>query len=138
MPKVLLVEDDPMTVTLLKTFFEIEGFQAIIPANGGSDTIVETIRTERPELLLLDVHLRELNGMELLTHLRGDRQYDRMGIFVVSGTDVGELCLRAGADGFLLKPYAPSDLLYLIRAYLEKQTGQQPDKAPTRPPEQVP
>jgi|YelNatPaOPRAMG01_1025707.scaffolds.fasta_scaffold05883_12 DNA-binding response OmpR family regulator len=137
MPKVLLVEDDPMTVALLKTFLEIEGFQTVIPANGGSDVIVETIRTEQPELLLLDVHLREINGMELLTHLRADRHYDRMGIFVVSGTEVGEQCLRAGADGFLLKPYAPSDLLHLMRAYLEKKTGQQPQKAPTRPLEQT-
>jgi len=115
MPKVLLIEDDKMMISLLKTLLEIEGFQAGEYNGQEQATLEETINREKPDLILLDVHLRRINGFDILQKIRADQRFRGIRILMTSGMDLRAKCLESGADGFLLKPYMPDDLIRIIQ-----------------------
>ena len=116
MPKIVLIEDDSTMLSLLKTLLEIEGYSAKgFDGQLDPDSMVETIHEEAPDLVLIDVHLRKLNGFDLLKAIRSDSRLKSLIVMMSSGMDVGEQCKRAGADGFILKPYMPDELLAHIR-----------------------
>jgi CheY-like chemotaxis protein len=121
MPKVMLIEDDAVMLSLLQTLLEYEGFQTV-QLNNGEGTISEIIsrvRREKPELLLLDIHLRNLNGLDLLRMLRQDEELKSIRVLVSSGMELSAQSHMEGADGFILKPYMPDDLVGQIRATLK-------------------
>jgi DNA-binding response OmpR family regulator len=114
--KVMLVDDDRTTRAILKTLLELERF-TVAAWNGqsGSDILAQ-IRNEDPQVLLLDVHLRSVSGLDILRQIRADNQINEMRVLMTSGMDLKDQCLEAGADAFLLKPYIPDELINLIRA----------------------
>ncbi len=115
MPKVMLIEDDQTLVGLLKTLLEIEGFCIASPDRPDLDWIPQLIHREQPDVVLMDVHMRSANGLDLLRAIRKDPDPTRARIIMTSGIDLGDQCLAAGADGFMLKPYIPDDLVKMIR-----------------------
>jgi DNA-binding response OmpR family regulator len=108
--KVLLVEDDATMRGLLKTLLELEGF-TVLTADGNAENLVAEIERFAPQSILLDYHLRKLTGIQLLCLLRADEHLSRPSILMTSGEDRKEQCLDAGADGFLMKPFMPEDLI---------------------------
>ena len=113
MPRIMLAEDDLTMVTLLKTLLSMEGYQVI--ALTIDDDIFEAVRNERPDVLLLDVHLPQVNGLDVLAQVRADDETRDLKIVMTSGLNLEEECTRSGADGFLLKPYMPDDLLAILK-----------------------
>jgi DNA-binding response OmpR family regulator len=114
--KVLLVEDDATMQAVLRTLLEIEGFQvSIAPDRKGQKELVNFIKDENPDVMLLDVHLRETSGIEILRELRQDAAYANTRVIMTSGLDVKEKCIAAGANSFLLKPYMPDELIKKLR-----------------------
>jgi DNA-binding response OmpR family regulator len=114
--KVLLLEDDATMQAVLRTFLEIEGYQVVIaPVLKGQEDLVAFIRRQKPDVMLLDVHLRNSNGIEILRELRQDTAFAATRIILTSGSDVGEKCLAAGASSFLMKPYMPDELINKLR-----------------------
>jgi len=81
--------------------------------------IISRVRREQPELLLLDVHLRHLNGLDLLRKLREDDELKSIRVLVSSGMELSAQSHMEGADGFILKPYMPDDLVSRIRDTLK-------------------
>jgi DNA-binding response OmpR family regulator len=118
MHKVLLVEDDANMITLLKTYLELEGFQVIAPIANNREQIVALAKKEAPNLLLLDVHLNRQNGLDVLQDIRQAGNGRHPYVIMMSGSDLREECLHAGADAFMMKPYMPSDLVVLMRSLL--------------------
>jgi len=115
-PKIMLVEDDHTMMTLLTTLLRFEGFETAIIKNDESlDIIMEDIRQEMPDVILLDVHLRRINGLDLLSAIRQDKRTCQIGVIMTSGMDVSQRCMDLGANVFILKPYMPEDLLQKIR-----------------------
>ncbi len=114
MPRVLLVEDDATMLSLLETLLTMEGYQVDL-ISAGAD-IVQSITRVIPDVILLDVYLGEQNGIELLNNLRKEKALDSIRIIMTSGIDHSDECIRRGADGFLLKPFTPEELLQLIRS----------------------
>ena len=108
----MLAEDDVTMLALLKTLLKMEGFEAI-PLDSDAD-IVQAVLKEHPEVLLMDVHLLNQNGIDVLKKLRSKTGL-HLRIVMSSGLDVKEKCLAAGADIFLLKPYMPDDLIAALR-----------------------
>ena len=109
---VMLIEDDAPMAAVLRTLLELEGFQVFVaPDKQGLEPILEAIHTARPDMLLLDVHLRQTNGYEIIKRVRADEEIRATRVVMSSGMDVEERCLTAGADGFLLKPFMPEELL---------------------------
>ena len=120
MPKVMLIEDDDVMLSLLQTLLEYEGFQtAQLDGEGTVSEIISRVRREKPELLLLDVHLRQLNGLDLLRKLREDDELKSIRVLVSSGMDLSAQSRMEGADDFILKPYMPDDLVGRIHATLK-------------------
>ena len=112
MQKILLLDDDATMRSLLKTLLELDNYQVIFPSELTETAIQEAIRSQLPQLLLVDVLMQNLNGLDLVAGLPSVRP-DR--ILMTSGMDVGIECSEAGADGFLLKPYDPSELIRRIQ-----------------------
>lgn len=113
MPKVFIIDDDMTMVYLLRTLLEMDGYEVAEVQDW--DTIIETVQTESPDLLLMDYFLPDLDGLELLTQLRTDTLLTETRIIMSSGMDVSDQCMAAGADAFLLKPYTPEQLIETIK-----------------------
>jgi DNA-binding response OmpR family regulator len=120
MKKVFIVEDDQTIRELLKTLLELEGYSVFLIGNASENDIINSIREINPEFLLLDVHLRQANGVDILTNLRRDESYNKLFIIMASGMDYREQCMRIGSNGYLLKPYMPDELLGLLNSISNK------------------
>lgn len=113
MPKILLAEDDTTMVSLLTTLLKMDGHE-VIALDAASD-IPAAVLYEKPDSMLMDVHIGEQNGMEIVTEIRKDPANAGVKIVMASGYNVKEECLQRGANHFLLKPFMPDDLLKLLK-----------------------
>jgi DNA-binding response OmpR family regulator len=113
----MLAEDDPTMLTLLKTLLKMEGFESIPLASDAN--IVQSVLADHPDVLLMDVHLVNQNGLDILKELRANKDLN-LRIVMSSGMDVREQCLKLGADSFLLKPYMPEDLVKALHGTTSK------------------
>jgi len=113
MAKILLAEDDPIMVSLLKTLLTMEGFE-VLALDVDSD-VPATVRLEKPDTLFMDVHLGNQSGMEILEAIRGNKDLADIRVVMTSGLDMRDECFRRGADAFLLKPFMPDDLIKLLK-----------------------
>lgn len=117
MTKVLIVDDDKSMVRLLTTLLQLDGFQPINESR--PDEVLNTIRREKPNVVLMDVHLAGGNGIEILMSIRSDVEIKTTPVVIASGEDVAYKCQQAGANGFILKPYTPE----VLNAALKKAAG---------------
>ena len=110
MPSVLLVDDDQTLTSLLKTLLELEpvDFDVRITALG-SDALREA-EADPPELIMVDYHLKDMDGLELVTYIRGHAILGDTPIVMASGMDIHAEAISAGVDKFILKPFEPGDL----------------------------
>lgn len=113
MHTVMVIDDDRTMVTLLHTLLELDGFKVASYARELS--LVENIRKEQPDIVLMDVFLTEMDGIELLTEIRATPDISDLVIVMTSGMNVSEECEAAGANAFLLKPYNPSQLIEVLQ-----------------------
>lgn len=111
--KVLLAEDDSTMVALLKTLLKMEGFEVV--ALHADDDVIAAVRNEKPDVVLMDVHLSHQSGLDILDDLRRAKDLNGVRVVMSSGASVKEECIHRGADGFLMKPYMPDDLIKLLR-----------------------
>ena len=113
MPKILLAEDDPTMVSLLSTLLKMEGIE-VVALDANAD-VPAAVRKEKPEFVLMDVHIGKQNGLDILETVRKDPANANVRIVMASGYNVKEQCLERGANHFLLKPFMPDDLLKLFK-----------------------
>lgn len=109
----MLAEDDATMLHLLKTLLKMEGFQPI-PLEANEDIVAEVL-SQQPDVLLMDVHLNNKNGLDELKRLRAASGGEHVRVVMASGLDVREKCLGYGANAFLLKPFMPDDLIAALR-----------------------
>ena len=111
-PRVLVVEDDPETRHFYAELLAADGFQ-IDEAHNGFQAFAKAIET-RPDLVLTDIAVPGLDGIELCRRLRADPQTRGMRILAVTGYDdrhYPDRAIDAGADQVLLKPVDPAFLV---------------------------
>ncbi len=113
MKTVLLVEDDVTMVGLLTTLLKMEGYQVIVL--GVDVGVVEEVLKNKPDILLMDVHLLHLNGIDELTRLRATPGCESLPVLMTSGLDLKDQCLERGANGFIQKPFMPDELFSMLR-----------------------
>jgi DNA-binding response OmpR family regulator len=111
--KILLAEDDVTMVSLLTTLLKMEGFHVV--ALSPTSDIPAAVLREKADVLLLDVHLSGQNGLDILDVIRQSKGTENARVVMSSGADVKEECIRRGANGFLMKPYMPDDLIMLLK-----------------------
>jgi DNA-binding response OmpR family regulator len=112
LPKILIVDDDRTTVKLLQTLLQMDGFDVLIAPRG--QTALELAQDTPPDLFLVDFHLADMDGLDVVAHLRADPAFADTPIVVASGLNVEEEALKAGADLFLVKPFEPNKLAGLF------------------------
>lgn len=111
--KVLLAEDDITMVSLLKTLLTMEGYE-VVAVQADAD-IISAVKSENPDILLMDVYLNQQSGLDILDELRGCTETSSVRVLMSSGASVKEECIRRGANGFLAKPYMPDDLINMLK-----------------------
>ena len=120
MTKILIVEDDRATTGLLKTVFELEGFKTLVCPD--ANRVVETVRTDQPDVVFMDLHLAETESLSILQEIKQDQDLKSIPVVMTSGLDRSDECIEAGATSFLLKPFRPANLVAEIRGILDKGT----------------
>ncbi len=108
MSKVMIVDDDRTTVKLLQTLLELDGFE-VSSAARGMDVLTLANRVQ-PDIFLMDYHLSDMDGVEVIKTLRQTSEFARTPIIMTSGLDVEDEALAAGASMFLVKPFEPGEL----------------------------
>jgi len=122
MPKVMLIEDDKTMLTLLSTLLGMEGYQIVtLTTEQTVEALLATLRREKPDAALVDVHLQQASGLDLLACLRQDPELASIKILMSSGLDMSVESKKAGADDFILKPYMPDELIKCIRRALKNE-----------------
>lgn len=116
---VLVLDDDKIFTGLLKTVFELEGYQAAIKSD--PTDLIPTVNRIKPVLLVMDVHAGSKDTISALQELKSGEVTKTLPVIMTSGMDRGDECLRMGADAFILKPFRPSELLDLVEELLGKQ-----------------
>lgn len=111
--KILVADDDVVMLGLLKTLIELEG-DRVVTVTRPEDIIPAAIK-EPPGLILMDYHLAGGDVMATLLKLKCTDGLKEIPVLVTSGMDHEVACLRAGAEGFILKPFKPAQLLDRIR-----------------------
>lgn len=131
MPQTILVVDDEAgVVSLLEAYLRHHGFQVLTAANG-REALRQT-RHERPDLIVLDIMMPEMDGLEFLRAHR--RQADTPVILLTARIEDEDkvVGLELGADDYLTKPFRPRELVARIRAVLRRAGGDAPPVAVLR------
>jgi len=116
--RILVVEDEPRMVNLIRMNLELEGFQ-VVEAHTGIDAL-NAVRTQLPDLILLDVMLPELDGFETLRMLREFSSIPVIMLTAKGEEDDRVRGLELGADDYIPKPFAPRELVSRVRAVLRR------------------
>ena len=117
-PTVAVVDDDPDILDLVETMLEMEGHQVI--TFDSSPAALETLRAKSPDLVILDIKMPEMDGIELLRQLR---LKSRVPVIFLTGKldEVDELlALKLGADDFIRKPFSQRVLAERVRTVLRR------------------
>lgn len=122
--QVLLAEDEPNIVESLRFLLGRAGFDVVACEDGRS--ALETALDARPDVMVLDVMLPEMDGFEVLRQLRADRHAGNVPVLMLTAKgqrEDRERAMRAGADMFITKPFANSDLVSAVEQLAGGMSG---------------
>ncbi|MEO6797080.1 MAG: response regulator transcription factor [Candidatus Dormibacter sp.] len=115
---ILVVDDDPKIVTLVRTYLEREGF-AVVSASDGKAAL-RLVAESQPRLIVLDLMLPELDGLALMRIVR-ERSEVPIVMLSARGTPADRVYgIHEGADDYLVKPFSPAELVVRVKAVLRR------------------
>jgi len=120
-PTVLVVEDDPVILRLLEVNFELEGFGVVLAHDGEEG--IEAARAQRPDIIVSDIMMPKMSGIELVQALKADDATASIPIILLSAkAQTGDLKsgMDSGADDYITKPFEPLDLIDRVNALLSR------------------
>jgi DNA-binding response OmpR family regulator len=119
--KILLVDDEPVLVETIAYNLEQAGYQVTTAADGSS--ALEAARRETPDLIILDIMLPEMDGLEVCRQLRRENNTTTTPIMMLTakGDEIDKVVgLEVGADDYVTKPFGRRELLARVRALLRR------------------
>jgi DNA-binding response OmpR family regulator len=120
--KILIIDDESDLVEMISIRLEVNNYQVIAASDGQEG--LDKARTEKPDLIILDLMLPKLDGCQVCRMLKFDEKYKQIPIIIFTAraqeTDV-RLGKEAGADAYITKPFEPDILLFKVRELLEKK-----------------
>ena len=122
MRRVLVVDDEPHIRAVLRGYLEADGFAVVEAADG--ETAVQAVRDERPDVVLLDVMLPGIDGLETLRQVRA---FSDVYVVLVTARaeEVDKLVgLGVGADDYVTKPFSPREVTARVKAVLRRERRQ--------------
>lgn len=123
MPKVLVVDDDPQVLKLLKLNFELEGYDVVSATNG--EEALELVGRDTPDAVVCDVMMPGIDGLEVVRRLRAQPDTAALPLVVVSAkaqrADI-RAGLKLGADEYVTKPFDPAELIAVVQRLLDERS----------------
>ncbi|MFW6097939.1 MAG: response regulator transcription factor [Chloroflexota bacterium] len=125
--RILVVDDEPTLLQTVRAYLEGEGYEVRTARNG--ETALQEARAFEPDLIVLDIMLPQLDGLEVLRRLRrGDVATALRDVYVIMLTARGDemdrvLGLELGADDYVTKPFSPRELVARVKASLRRVGG---------------
>ncbi|HLE59865.1 MAG TPA: response regulator transcription factor [Candidatus Limnocylindria bacterium] len=121
MTRVLIVDDEPRIARLVRDYLEHAGF-AVSVAGDGREALMRA-RTERPDLVVLDLGLPGIDGLEITRQLRRDSSIPIVMLTARDAETDKVVGLELGADDYVTKPFSPRELVARVRAVLRRQSA---------------
>jgi two-component system alkaline phosphatase synthesis response regulator PhoP len=121
--RILVVDDDKEIARLLRGYLEKAGFEVLVAHDGG--TAVHTLRREKPDLILLDLMLPDMDGYDITRIVRNDAALQQTPIIMLTARveDSDKIVgLELGADDYVTKPFNPAEVVARVRAQLRTKS----------------
>lgn len=115
---VLIVEDDPNTANLVATYLQREGFSTLIESDGARG--LQAARKQRPGLVILDLMLPQIDGLEICRRLRSESDVPILMLTAREEEIDRVLGFSLGADDYVVKPFSPRELVERVKAILRR------------------
>jgi DNA-binding response OmpR family regulator len=119
--KILVVDDDPQIVRLVRSYLEQSGFSVVTAGDG--EVALHLVRSERPDLLVLDVMMPKRDGLDLTRLVRSDSNLAHIPILLLTARieDIDRILgLELGADDYVTKPFNPREVVARVKAILRR------------------
>jgi two-component system alkaline phosphatase synthesis response regulator PhoP len=122
--RILIVDDEPKIVRVLRGYLEAAGFQ-VVAAYDGTEALA-AFRNEAPDLIVLDLMLPEMDGLDVARAIRRDSNVPI--IMLTARVDEADrlIGLELGADDYVTKPFSPREVVARVRAVLRRVAGSEP------------
>lgn len=132
MPKILLIEDDKLIYAMYQKAFTLAGFEIELAEDGQIG--LEKVRTFQPDLILLDVMMPKMNGLEVLVKLKADPATNPIPVIMLTNVSEFQIMNHATAEGatrYIVKSDTePQGLVDMVRGMLAKKDASPADTAP--------
>jgi two-component system alkaline phosphatase synthesis response regulator PhoP len=129
--KIVIIEDEPDIIGLVTHYLEKQGYRITAVRDGVKG--FQQLKTELPDLLILDVMLPEMDGLEICRRVRADSKTAALPIIMLTakGEESDKIVgLELGADDYLVKPFSPKELVARVKALLRR--AERREAAPDR------
>jgi len=116
---ILYVEDNPQNMRLVRKILTGAGYHVIEAFDGYSG--LQAVATEKPNLILLDINLPDIDGLEVTTRIKADPELASIPVVALTANAMHgdrERCLAAGCDGYIPKPITKNELLTMVAHFL--------------------
>lgn len=121
---ILYIEDNPQNMRLVKKMLRVGGYDMLEASDGISG--VSKAQSERPDLILMDINLPDIDGIEATRRLKADPEMAHVPIIALTANAMHgdrERFLNAGCDGYLAKPVTKNELLNMVAHFVEQATA---------------
>lgn len=122
--KILVVDDEPPIVRLMEFILARQGHQMLVAVNG--EEALEKVRTQNPDLVLLDIMMPRIDGYEVARTLRADPATADLPIIMLSAKAQEEDIQKGidvGVNEYITKPFSPEQLVHVVTDYLNRVRG---------------
>lgn len=130
MSKLLIIEDDPLVARMYQKVMGFENLDVEVASNGFEG--LEKAKELKPDLILCDVMMPKMNGMQVLDKIKADPELKNIPVIMLtnlSGTQDAELALKKGATAYLVKSqFRPKDVAEKAKEYISNAAEDQPNQ----------
>ena len=130
-PSILVVDDEPVILRIVSVNLTLSGYDVLTTTSG--EEALRLVESEKPDIMLLDVLLKNMSGLNVLSRLR---TFSSIPVIVFTGLDDAiDTALQKGANDYITKPFKSEDLIAKINSLLENNRAAQEQSTPTIPDE---
>jgi len=115
---VLVVDDEPGILRFVKARLQLAGYNVVAVSNGAQALAIT--RSGTPDIMVLDIYMEPMSGFDVLRELRS---FSHLPVVIITARkEAADMALKQGADGYVLKPFEPDDLVKEIERVMAEAT----------------
>ncbi len=120
--KILVIDDDPDIGLMMKMMLTYKGYSVLVLEK--ADEVEETLSKHKIDLIFMDMLLSGINGTDVCAEIKNNSQYKAIPLIMMSAhPDAKKICLQAGANDFISKPFDTHDLLAKMANLMKNNTA---------------